>query len=61
MSNPIGIGLIGMGTVGTGVAELLQDAPSAMRRGGTARSSSVAKTNSAQSLTHLNVLRQFSR
>ena len=32
MSNPIGIGLIGMGTVGTGVAELLQDAPSAMRR-----------------------------
>ena len=32
MSNAIGIGLIGMGTVGSGVARLLQDAPSSMRR-----------------------------
>ena len=32
MSNAIGIGLIGLGTVGTGVVQLLQDAPSAMRR-----------------------------
>lgn len=28
----IGVGMIGLGTVGTGVIELLQDAPSAMRR-----------------------------
>ena len=32
MSNPIGVGLIGLGTVGSGVVELLQDAPSSMRR-----------------------------
>jgi homoserine dehydrogenase len=32
MSDTIGIGLIGLGTVGTGVVELLQDAPSAVRR-----------------------------
>ena len=32
MSDTIGIGLIGLGTVGTGVVQLLQDAPSSMRR-----------------------------
>jgi homoserine dehydrogenase len=32
VSNAIGIGMIGLGTVGTGVVQLLQDAPSAMRR-----------------------------
>ena len=32
MSNPIGVGIIGLGTVGSGVVELLQDAPSSMRR-----------------------------
>ena len=32
MSKPIGVGLIGLGTVGSGVVELLQDAPSSMRR-----------------------------
>ena len=32
MSNAIGVGMIGLGTVGTGVIQLLQDAPSAMRR-----------------------------
>ena len=31
MSDAIGIGMIGLGTVGTGVVRLLQDAPSAMR------------------------------
>ena len=32
MSHATGIGMIGLGTVGTGVVQLLQDAPSAMRR-----------------------------
>ena len=32
MDKSIGIGLIGLGTVGTGVLQLLQDAPSSMRR-----------------------------
>ena len=32
MSDSIGVGLIGFGTVGSGVVELLQDAPSSMRR-----------------------------
>ena len=32
VSDAIGIGMIGLGTVGTGVVQLLQDAPSAMRR-----------------------------
>ena len=32
MVQTIGVGLIGLGTVGSGVARLLQDAPSAMRR-----------------------------
>lgn len=32
MSEPIGVGLIGLGTVGSGVVELLQDAPASMRR-----------------------------
>ena len=32
MTKAIGIGLIGLGTVGTGVAKMLRDAPSAMRR-----------------------------
>ena len=29
---PIGVGLIGLGTVGSGVVELLQDAPASLRR-----------------------------
>ncbi len=32
MSDTIGIGMIGLGTVGTGAVQLLQDAPAAMRR-----------------------------
>lgn len=32
MADAIGVGLIGLGTVGTGVVQLLQDAPSAMRK-----------------------------
>ena len=29
---PVGVGLIGLGTVGSGVVELLQDAPASLRR-----------------------------
>ena len=32
MSNPLGLGLIGLGTVGTGVVQLLREAPAAVRR-----------------------------
>ena len=29
---PVGVGLIGLGTVGSGVVELLQDTPASLRR-----------------------------
>ena len=32
MNKPVGVGLIGLGTVGSGVVQLLRDAPSSMRR-----------------------------